>query len=70
MCQKVHASYKPNFYLLKEKTKSENLLEGYGIIEYLKKKLKYKCNSEMYMVENQWAVMNEFLLLSASLFLS
>lgn len=26
-------------------------MEGYGIIEYLKKKLKYKCNSEMYMVE-------------------
>lgn len=70
MWLKVHASYKANFDLLKEKTKSENLLEGYGVIEYLKKKLKYNCNSEIYMVENQWAVMNEFLLLSASLFLS
>lgn len=66
----MHASYKANFDLLKEKTQSENLLEGYGITEYLKKMLKYKCNSEMYMAENQWAVLNEFLLLSASLFLS
>lgn len=67
---KVQASNKATFDLLKEKTESENLLEGCGVIEYLKKKSKCKCNPEMHMVENEWTVMNEFQLLSGSLFLS